>query len=275
MPGAEWVGSTGTHDNGDMRRYDVVCIHTIVGNPPAHAAHFSTRSDGHIYQSRDTAWQSAANYQGNPRVIAIENDDMGAPFPAWDTRDGHAVPAFTSQQLEAIAKICAWAYKTHGIPLVACPNSRPESRGIAYHRQGIDGNFLAEGYAYGGRVPGGEVWTLHRGKVCPGDRRIRQIPTIIARARTLAGLSGGGLLADLTDAQQQEVLTAVREMRTKIKNIEQFVEPPDDWKVRVHWLATGLSAMRNTDHKELKAELDELGLKIDALMARVPEPPQQ
>lgn len=274
MPGAEWVGSSQTHDNGDMRRYDVVCIHTIVGNPPAHAAHFSTRSDGHIYQSRDTVWQSAANYEGNHRVIAIENDDTGAPFPDWDHSNGKAVPALTPAQLEANAKICAWAYKTHGIPLVACPDSRPTSRGVGYHRQGIDGNFLALGYAYPGRVPGGETWTLHRGKVCPGDRRISQIPQIIARARQLAGLAGGGFVADLTDAQQNEILTAVREMRTKIKNIEAFVEPPDDWKVRVHWLATGLSAMRNTDHKELKAELDELGGKIDELMSRVPDTPK-
>jgi hypothetical protein len=257
-----------------MQRYDVVCVHTIVGNPPAHAAHFSVRSDGHIYQSRDTRWKSAANYEGNHRVIAIENDDTGAPFPDWDHDNGKEVPAFTSAQIEANAKICAWVSKTHGVPLITCPDSRPTSRGVGYHRQGIDGNFLALGYRYGGRVPGGETWTLHRGKVCPGDRRISQIPQIIARARVLAGLNGGGLLADLTDAQQKEVYDAVREMRTKIKNIEAFVEPPDDWKVRVHWLATGLSAMRNTDHKELKAELDELGKKIDALMARVPELPQ-
>lgn len=188
MSGAEWVGSADTHDNGEMQRYDVICIHTIVGNPPAHAAHFSTRSDGHIYQSRDTAWRSAANKDGNYRIIAIENDDTGKPFPDWNHNDGSAVPAFTPEQIEAIAKICAWVHRTHGIPLVACPDSRPTSRGVGYHRQGIDGNFIAEGYRYRGRVAGGEVWTLSPGKVCPGDRRIAQIPAIITRARQLAGL---------------------------------------------------------------------------------------
>lgn len=184
MPGTSWQGSH--HDNGMMTRWDVVCIHTIVGNPPAHAAHFSTRADGYIYQSRDTAYASAANYNGNYRVIAIENDDQGPEFGDWDENDGHDVPAFTAAQIEAIAKICVWAYQTHGIPLVACPDSKSFSRGIAYHRQGIDGNW--SGYAYGGRVSGGEVWTKSAGKVCPGDRRIAQVPQIIARARTLAGL---------------------------------------------------------------------------------------
>lgn len=269
MPGTEWVGPH--HDNGVMKRWDVVCIHTIVGNPPAHAAHFSTRSDGHIYQSRDTTFASAANYQGNPRVIAIENDDTGTPFPDWDHSNGKLVPAFTPQQIEANAKICAWAHKEHGIPLVLNPDSKSESRGIGYHRQGIDGNFLAEGYKYSGRVPGGEVWTLHRGKVCPGDKRIAQLPQIIERARELAGITDGGFMAGLTDAQQLDLYNDVQVIRTKITNIEQFVEPHDDWSTRVQWLASTLSAIRNTDVKGLQKDLDELGAKIDELMTRVPD----
>lgn len=192
MPDAEWMGPH--HDNGLMSRYDVVCLHTIVGNPPAHAAHFSTRSDGHIYQSRDTQFASAANYQGNHRVIAIENDDTGEPFPNWDHNDGHQVPEFTPSQVEACARVCAWAYQVHGIPLEQCPDSRPGSRGIAYHRQGIDGNFYGEGYAFGGRVPGGEIWTKYAGKACPGDARISQVPAIIHRARVIAGLDNEDLV---------------------------------------------------------------------------------
>jgi hypothetical protein len=162
-----------------------VCIeHTIVGLAPAHAAHFSTSGGGKIYQSRDTRYRSAANLNGNHRIIAIENADHGPEFRPWNVNDGHAVPSFTPAQVEAIAKILAWAHKTHGIPLVMAPNSRPGSRGVAYHRQGIDGNWA--GYRYGGRVTGGEVWSSARGKVCPGDRRIAQIPQIIARAKQIA-----------------------------------------------------------------------------------------
>lgn len=188
MPGAEWVGEHGSTLMTEAS-LNKVCVHTIVGNPPAHAAHFSVRADGHIYQSRDTRFRSAANYYGNDDVIAIENDDHGPEFGTWNVNDGHAVPGFTAAQIEANARIIAWANKVHGIPIVRCPDSKDASQGVAYHRQGIDGNFLAEGYAYGGRVAGGEVWSTSRGKVCPGDRRIKQlIERIIPRARVLAGL---------------------------------------------------------------------------------------
>jgi hypothetical protein len=74
---------------------------------------------------------------------------------------------------------------------VLCPDSRPGSRGIAYHRQGCDGDF--EPFDFGGRVVGGELWTISYGKVCPGDNRIHQlINLIIPRARVLAGLDSEG-----------------------------------------------------------------------------------
>lgn len=195
MPGAEF-NSAFRFIKRRMARYDVVCIHTFGGGltPPATDAHFSTNAEGHIFQSRDTDHRSAANRQGNGRVIAIENQDTGGPFPTWNVNDGHAVPAFTPQQVEAIAQICAWVHKRHEIPLEPCPNSRPGSRGIAYHRQGVDGNWST--YAFGGRVSGGEKWTFGKGKVCPGDARIRQIPQIIKRARVIAGLDAPELMED-------------------------------------------------------------------------------
>lgn len=173
-----------------MTAHDSVCVHTIVGNDPAPAAHFSVRSDGHITQNRDTFYQSAANYQGNWHVVAIENDDHDAntpadnPFPDWGGSD---VPAMTDAQCEANARIMVWVHQVHGVPLTLCPDSKPTSRGVAYHRLGIDGNWA--GYAYGGRVSGGEHWSTSQGKVCPGDRRIKQtIEVILPRARVLAGL---------------------------------------------------------------------------------------
>jgi len=185
MPGATWLGEHAPiQSNGQrltMVRYDIVCVHTIVGYAPAHAAHFSTKANGEILQSRDTAYRSGANLEGNHRVIAIENEDHGPAFGSWNTNDGHAVPALTAAQVEANAKILRWAHETHGIPLQLCPDSRPTSRGLAYHRQGIDGNFV--GYAYPGRVSGGEKWSTSTGKVCPGDRRIAQRPSILAIAQ--------------------------------------------------------------------------------------------
>ena len=177
MPGARWQGE---HGSRPMDRYDIVCVHTIVGRAPAHAAHFSTHGNGTIDQSRDTRFRSAANLNGNPRVIAIENEDHGPDFPAWSGSD---VPPLTDAQVDACARILAWAHATHGVPLQLCPDSRPGSRGHAYHRQGIDGNFGP--YRFGGRVSGGELWTEHFGKVCPGDARIAQLPEILERAKAL------------------------------------------------------------------------------------------
>lgn len=202
MPGAQFLNAA---TSSGMTRYDIVCIHTIVGYAPAHAAHFSTRWDGHIFQSRDTRYRSAANLDGNYRIISIENEDHGPAFGSWS---GSNVPGFTEQQIEAIAQICAWAHRTHGVPLVLCPDSKPGSRGIAYHRQGCDGNF--GGMAYGGRVSGGELWSSAFGKVCPGDRRIRQvIERIIPRARVIAGLDEGDELNEAQNAALGDLWQAV------------------------------------------------------------------
>ena len=179
MPGADWLGEHSPQT--PMLRYDIVCIHTIVGYAPAHAAHFSTWGNGRIAQSRDTAYRSAANLNGNHRIIAIENADHGPEFPKWT---GSNVPPLTDAQVDACARILAWAHTEHGIPLQLAPNSLPGSRGLAYHRQGIDGNFGT--YRFPGRVGGGEVWTSAFGKVCPGDNRIAQLPEILARAKAIA-----------------------------------------------------------------------------------------
>lgn len=205
MPGATWLGEHSPHSA--MTRYDIVCVHTIVGFAPAHAAHFSTKADGTILQSRDTAYRSAANLNGNHRIIAIENEDHGPRFggtprlPAW-------VP-LTPEQVEACAKILAWAHRVHGIPLQLCPDSKPGSRGLGYHRQGIDGNF--GGYRFPGRVDGGEVWTSSFGKVCPTDVRIAQLPKILARAKALVQ----GDDDDMNDADRK-MLAAVAAATTKI-----------------------------------------------------------
>lgn len=170
MPGAVWLGEHSPKRL--MSRYDIVCVHTIVGYAPAHAAHFSVKLDGTILQSRDTKYRSAANLDGNYRVIAIENEDAAKDIP------------LTPEQVVSNARILAWAHKTHGTPLQLAPNSKPTSRGLAYHRQGIDGNF--GGYRYPGRVSGGEHWSETFGKVCPRDKRIAQLPEILRRAKLIA-----------------------------------------------------------------------------------------
>ena len=76
-----------------------------------------------------------------------------------------------------MAECIAWLHKVEGVPLVAMPNSRPSSVGIGYHKLGVD--------PY--RVSGGEKWSSAYGKVCPGAGKIKQIPTIISKAKVLVG----------------------------------------------------------------------------------------
>lgn len=178
MPGATWLGEHSPKT--PMSRWDVVCVHTIVGYAPAHAAHFSTRTNGLIEQSRDTKYRSAANLEGNHRVIAIENEDAAKDIPLSDA------------QVESCAQILAWAHREHGIPLRLCPDSKPGSRGLAYHRQGVDGNF--ERYQFPGRVAGGELWSSSFGKLCPRDKRIAQLPDILARAKEIVHSEGTDLI---------------------------------------------------------------------------------
>jgi hypothetical protein len=197
-----------------MSRFDIICIHTMVGSLAGTdsyfrsgngagfsgtESHFGTGSDGSIWQWQDTAFRAEANLNGNHRLISIENADYGIGFGTWNTNDGGAVPAFTAAQAEAIARILAWASKEHNIPLVLIPDSAPGRRGVGYHRQGVD--------PY--RVSGGEQWSLAYGKVCPGNKRIAQIPGIIARARQIAA---GNITPEeevVTTAEQDSIASKV------------------------------------------------------------------
>jgi hypothetical protein len=250
MPGAHFLDAArGTV----MSRWDIVCIHTIVGYAPANAAHFSTRADGYRWQSRDTRYRSAANLNGNHRVIAIENEDHGPAYGAWS---GSNVPFLTAAQVEANAQICAWAHLVHGIPLVACPNSLPGSRGVAYHRQGIDGNFA--GYAYPGRAPGGELWSSAFGKVCAGDRRISQLTQIIHRARQIAGLEDDMTPEELLDykiSRQGSVLGGTTSLRAVVANFDQAAEG---------------DAKRDAALLAAASKVDAVGAKVDAVAAGIP-----
>jgi hypothetical protein len=199
MPGAVWLGEHSPRR--PMVRYDIVCIHTIVGFAPAHAAHFSTWMNGRLGQSRDTAFQSAANLDGNHRVIAIENEDAGKDIPLTDA------------QIERCAEVLAWAHQEHGVPLQLCPDSRPGSRGLAYHRQGIDGNF--GGFRFPGRKSGGEHWSTSFGKVCPRDVRIAQLPEILRRAKEITN-GDDDLNADDKQWIKAELAKQFAEMREYI-----------------------------------------------------------
>jgi hypothetical protein len=237
-----------------MSRFDIVCIHTMVGTLDGTdgyfrrsgiSSHFGTGGDGRIYQWLDTGVQSGANYNGNHRCISIENADIGPEFGAWNTNDGGAVPAFTAKQIEAIARIVAWACKTHNIPCELVPDSKPTRRGVAYHRQGVIGYMVA----------GGEQWSKAVGKVCPGNRRIAQIPQIITRARQIMGG------APVEEDELMAALTAQDE--AQIKQYGGLIEA---------------AAARSASHIATAANpwgLDALRRKMDALSAQIAGSPDR
>jgi len=188
-----------------MRAHDIFCFHTMAGSLAGTASlfesngyggtesHYGTGGDGEpVRQWQDRAFTADANLDGNWHVISVENADKGPGFPAWT---GDNVPPFTAVQLAQLVALTVWecSLEAHAdcpagwtcregvmwegvrvaIPPVLIPDTKPGRRGIAYHRQGIDGSLPDM------RVPGGELWSESRGKICPGDRRVAQIREVI------------------------------------------------------------------------------------------------
>lgn len=172
----------GPQSAASLSNPEVVCLHTMAGTLngtdtlfrlngySGTESHFGVGADGTVYQWQDLAYQADANLDGNHRIISIETEDNGPGFPAWTGSD---VPAWTEQQLTALSLLVSWLCAEFTIPVELIPDSRPERRGVGFHRQGVDP----------WRAVGGELWSSSRSKVCPGDRRITQIPEIIKRAK--------------------------------------------------------------------------------------------
>lgn len=172
-----------------MVRHDLVILHTMAGSLGGTESHFKKQGysgtfshfgigpNGETYQWQDTDFRSAANGAANPRSVTVETADYGPGFPKWNLNDASQIPAWTPAQVETLVNLIVWACRTHNIPCVLVPDSKPGRRGIAWHRLGV------VGYA----VRGGEIWSSARGKVCPGNRRIAQIPGIVAEAARRLG----------------------------------------------------------------------------------------
>lgn len=206
-----------------LRRRRGVCLHVAVSEGQSLygyfsgakvCSHFYVRKDGTVEQYVSTAYQAPANLQGNSSLISVETQG--------GVRNANSEP-WTSAQIEALAKICAWASKTHGIPLIKMPNSRSTSVGIGYHKLGVD--------PY--RVDGGERWSSSYGKICPGAGKIAQVDRIVARARQI--LAGDGELPDTGTpeppkewdemATKAEIQEAVREVLAEVlQNSKGFFE---------------------------------------------------
>lgn len=203
--GAVWK-PLGPQTEPKLARKNKIILHTMVGsltgtdsyfrsgNGPGYdgtESHFGVGYDGMVYQWQDSDYQADAQLEGNDDGLSIETADTGTGFPSWT---GSNVPAWTSAQLDAIVDILVWACKTHNIPATLIADTADDTRGIGYHRQGIDP----------WRKAGCERYSTSYGKICPGDNRVKQLTeTVIPRVQAI--LAGDWLEM----ATQAEVKAAV------------------------------------------------------------------
>jgi len=185
FPGARWR-PIATKQRYAMPKPVRINFHVAVSNADSLWGFFNTggNPDSHLYTLRngsaeqyvDTSQIAYCDLQGNPDTISVESQGgvTNAQGEEW-----------TPAQCETHAQIIAWAHREHGIPLRLATDSRPgpSSHGVSWHRLGIDGNF--PGGLLKGRVTGGLKYSNSRGKVCPGNAKIRQIPGILARAQQI------------------------------------------------------------------------------------------
>jgi hypothetical protein len=147
------------------------------------SSHFWVSYGGVVEQYVDTKLQAEADLDGNDATVSIETEGgtgAGADTDPW-----------TSAQINALVALCRWIMDTHGIPKVQASSSKTDSssKGLSWHRLGIDGNFPALPDIRAGRNQrgGGMKYSSSNGKLCPGGGKIQQIPGI------LAGITGGAV----------------------------------------------------------------------------------
>lgn len=149
-------------------------------NPSAEASsHFHIDNNGRVEQYIDTDYVSWANREGNGRGVTIET--QGSGYEPW-----------TNAQIVAIVDLIVWASKVYNFPIRMMNSSKSSETGVGWHRLGVDGNYNISKNPdlLRGRSPrgGGEVWSGF-GRICPGDDRILQVPSIVEKAKKQAGIS--------------------------------------------------------------------------------------
>lgn len=206
MPDATWRPLSINHSKGGNRPR-VVILHIIVGTLASAdswfrnsrskvSAHFGTGRDGRIYQWVDTADRAWANAGANSYAVSIENE-------------GQVGDALTPAQVEACARILAWASKTHGITIQV--NNSVAGSGLSYHNMSSS-------------------WSLG-GTACPGPRIVAQRPQIVARALQIAG---GGAPApsqedDMPDRRYLSTTAGTKLRRGEWTQIK--LGEPDEWSL--------------------------------------------
>jgi len=137
-------------------------------------AHVYNPTRGALRQHQELNRMSRADLHGNGQTVSVENQDERREMP------------FSDSQLDNMARLFALLVTAPGSKVPNRIATVNDTRGLAWHRLGIKGNF--------GRfdpndmttwcgTQTGERWSDAFGKLCPTNARIRQIPEIYARAQ--------------------------------------------------------------------------------------------
>lgn len=169
------------HNRVAIARYRRVNLHVAVSNgyslyghfaKAAVCSHFYVRDSGVVEQYIDTRFMSKADYHGNDSTISIETEGGVTNVNSEE---------WTDEQVIAIVQLWMWLRKTHDIEnrIATGTNTTAASEGLSWHRLGVQGNFAGRpGLA--SKSYGGIKYSLSKGKECPGDAKINQIPEIFA-----------------------------------------------------------------------------------------------
>lgn len=193
-PHATW-DPLGPQAEPKMMAHNILCFHTMAGDFAVvdkmfhdrgyygTESHLGVRLDGFAKQWQDIMFQADANLDGAADVVSIECEDDAKDIPFSDDQLDKLIAIGTWFCSKEAHKDCPadWACHQYGIPPIFVPDSKPGRRGIATHRQGVDGNFTRP-WPYAGRVTGGVKWSGVFGKLCPRDTRIRQVHEVIVPA---------------------------------------------------------------------------------------------
>lgn len=171
------------HNKVKIARYRRMNLHVAVSNGDSLfgyfsgaevCSHFYVRDDGTVEQYIDTKYMSKADLDGNDSTISVETEGgvTNANKEEW-----------TGPQIRSLAALWKWARDTHKIKNQIAKNTltNDNSSGLSWHRLGVEGNFKGRpglaSISYGGIR-----YSKAKGKECPGDAKINQIPEIFALA---------------------------------------------------------------------------------------------
>lgn len=262
------VRETLTKTSGAMPKPVRINLHTAVSNSTSLRnlfnidgqpwSHFYVNRVGTVYQYRDTAYHARCDLDGNPDTISIETwDGYPSGYPGYWTT-GSDVPPWTPAQVAAIEKLVHWILATHpSIPArLAKSNLKgPESHGLSWHRIGV------VGYAKYTREQGGLVYSTSRGKVCPGDRRIAQIPGILAAATSTPAP---------TVSEEDDMPTAEEIADLTVQKLRASAATANGTTAGLahHWVTTAVDARTALSgiaavSAQVKAVADKVGVAVD------------